>query len=60
MILCDNECPFDDCDRKYRGELPPGVSEDDVSIVDLTCICERYTKHIAEQINNAAYRLIEM
>ena len=52
MILCDNDCPFEDCDKKYPGEDPPGVDRSELSIVNLASTCDRYTRYVADQINS--------
>lgn len=50
-VLCDNKCPFDDCERKYKGITKYHEDGTRVSVVDLTPACRRYMEYLANQIN---------
>lgn len=54
VIYCNNErCPFKDCDRRI-DKLRSAKKREEATKIDMQCICDRYTKYLADQINQCA------
>ena len=58
-IYCNNtSCPFKDCEKR-SDRIRNKARREQVTKIDMQCICERYTQYLADEINKSVQNMVK-